>query len=281
MEMDPATPRHYEQPTELLRQLITLAENTGEEHDPIAIYERARAKRESSYLALLEIARKKGRRQERKLIKNYEILTKLGGFRESPKYIFVLLTDLVRRRLLADGRDLVASGQLDRVEQVFDLTFDDLARGMADPSIDLRVVAEENIRYLNKLRRVRNLPHIVDSRGQIFRAPPRPAAAGELAGMPISPGTVRGPAVVLERPDEKSVRPGDILVARATDPGWTPLFVNASGVILEVGGMLQHGALVAREYGKPCIAGIENATSILRDGQLLEMDGANGIVRFV
>jgi pyruvate,water dikinase len=261
--------------------LIDLAKNTGGEHDPIKIHNRAREKRESAYGRLLEVARKKGRRQERKLVRNYEILTKLGGFRESPKYIFVVLTDLVRRRLLADARQLVANGQLDQVEQVFDLTLDDLAQGMANPDLDLRVQAEENTRYLNKLRRVRNLPHIVDSRGRIFRAPPRPAGPGEIAGMPISPGVVRGPAVVLERPDDKPVRPGDILVARATDPGWTPLFVNASGVILEVGGMLQHGALVAREYGKPCIAGIENATTLLRDGQMLEMDGANGIVRFI
>jgi phosphoenolpyruvate synthase/pyruvate phosphate dikinase len=86
---------------------------------------------------------------------------------------------------------------------------------------------------------------------------------------------------VLDEPDEKPVLPGEILVARATDPGWTPLFLNAGGIILEIGGMLQHGALVAREYGKPCIAGIERATLVLNDGQVVEMDGANGIVRFI
>ena len=65
------------------------------------------------------------------------------------------------------------------------------------------------------------------------------------------------------------------------DPGWTPLFLNAGGIILEVGGMLQHGALVAREYGKPCVSGLENATEILKDGQTVEMDGASGIVRLI
>jgi len=120
---------------------------------------------------------------------------------------------------------------------------------------------------------------VVDSRGKIFRAPKREAREGELAGEPISPGVVRGPVKVLHAPDEKPLLPGDVMVTRATDPGWTPLFINASGIILEVGGLLQHGALVAREYGKPCIAGIENVTAILKDGQEIEMDGASGIVR--
>jgi pyruvate,water dikinase len=119
----------------------------------------------------------------------------------------------------------------------------------------------------------------VDSRGKILRPPKKEAVEGELAGEPISTGTVQGKIKVLHRLDEKPVLPGEILVARATDPGWTPLFINASGVILEVGGMLQHGALVAREYGKPCVAGIENATLIFKDGQMVELDGANGIVR--
>lgn len=100
-------------------------------------------------------------------------------------------------------------------------------------------------------------------------------------GEPISPGVIRGTVKVLHTPDEKPVLPGDILVARATDPGWTPLFINAGGVILEVGGLLQHGALVAREYGKPCVAGIEDVTALLRDGQVVEMDGSTGVIQIV
>jgi pyruvate,water dikinase len=71
------------------------------------------------------------------------------------------------------------------------------------------------------------------------------------------------------------------LVTRATDPGWTPLFINAAAVVLEVGGMLQHGALVAREYGKPCVVGIDNIATILKDGQQIEVDGSNGIIKLI
>jgi pyruvate,water dikinase len=77
------------------------------------------------------------------------------------------------------------------------------------------------------------------------------------------------------------VNPGDILVIHAADPGWTPLFIAAGGIVLEVGGMLQHGAIIAREYGKPCIAGIEGVLEKFTDGRMVEVDGASGSVRFL
>ena len=85
--------------------------------------------------------------------------------------------------------------------------------------------------------------------------------------MAVSPGVVTGPVKVLHSPDEKPVNKGDVLVAHTTDPGWTPLFVSAAAVVLEVGGVLQHGAVIAREYGKPCVVGIDGLTTKLRDGQ--------------
>ena len=188
---------------------------------------------------------------------------------------------MFRRRVLAAAQPLLDADRLDSPEQVFDLHMDDFERGMADPALDLRALAEKNTRFPKKLRRFHELPRIIDSRGKILRPPRKEAVEGELVGEPISPGIVRGKVKVLDEPDEKPVLPGEILVARATDPGWTPLFLNAGGIILEIGGMLQHGALVAREYGKPCVAGIERATLVLNDGQVVEMDGANGIVRFI
>ena len=137
----------------------------------------------------------------------------------------------------------------------------------------------------NRVRRVRlklnTMPKIFDSRGRIIRAPVVVTSGNELAGSPISPGSVKGTARVLHSPDEKALNPGDILVARATDPGWTPLFATAAAVVLEVGGVLQHGALVAREYGLPCVAGIHNVTERIKDGSTIEVDGTNGIVRIL
>jgi pyruvate,water dikinase len=279
--MDPAASRFYERPAQFFRQLKTLTENTNPANNPQAIYDRARAERETAYAALLRVAQKKGKRKAKQFAKNYATWIDLGGFRESPKYYLVLITGIFRKWALGVAQTLVDARRLDAPEQVFDLRLDDLDRGLADPTVDLRVLAEENTRFLKRLRQVRELPRVVDSRGKILRPPRREAEEGELVGEPISTGTVQGPVKVLRTPDEKPVLPGEILVARATDPGWTPLFINAGGIILEVGGKLQHGALVAREYGKPCVAGIEDAVETLKDGQMVEVDGLNGIVRLV
>jgi pyruvate,water dikinase len=99
--------------------------------------------------------------------------------------------------------------------------------------------------------------------------------------LPVSSGIVTGPVKVMHDPFEKELKKGEILVAYTTDPGWTPLFINAAAVLLEVGGELQHGALVAREYGKPCIAGIVNVTHELEDGQMVEVNGNSGSVRLL
>jgi phosphohistidine swiveling domain-containing protein len=281
MEMDVAAPRFYEQPVLFFEQLRTMADISPAEHSPQAIFDQARAQREKAYEDLWQVARRKGKRKAKQFEKNYSILVELGGLRERPKYFVSLVTDMFRRRVLAAARPLLDADRLDSPEQVFDLHMDDFERGLADPALDLRALAEKNTRFPKKLRQFHELPCIIDSRGRILRPPRKEAVEGELAGEPISPGIVRGQVKVLDEPDEKPVLPGEILVARATDPGWTPLFLNAGGIILEVGGMLQHGALVAREYGKPCVAGIERATLVLDDGQVVEMDGANGIVRFV
>jgi phosphoenolpyruvate synthase/pyruvate phosphate dikinase len=281
MEMDPAAPRFYEQPARFFEQLRTLAGDVSPEHNPQAIYEQAKAQRDRAYHSLLQIAREKGKRRAKRVEKNYQVWLTLGGYRETPKYYVSLIADLFRRRAFATAQWLMAAGRLDDANQVFDLRIDDLDRALVDPALDLRVRAEENTAYLRKFQHVREFPRIVDSRGKILRGPKKETMEGELVGEPISPGVVRGPVKVLCRPDEKPVLPGDILVTRATDPGWTPLFINASGVVLEVGGTLQHGALVAREYGKPCVSGIEGATNVLKDGQMIELDGTNGVVRWV
>ena len=99
--------------------------------------------------------------------------------------------------------------------------------------------------------------------------------------MAVSAGVVTGPVKVMHNHYSKSVNKGDVLVAYTTDPGWTPLFVNAAAVVLEIGGVLQHGAVIAREYGKPCVVGIDRVTTRLHDGQIVEVDGTAGVVRLL
>ncbi len=145
----------------------------------------------------------------------------------------------------------------------------------------MRSLAQERSALINKIKKSHLVARVIDSRGKIYYPPRKAAADGELSGVPISPGIVQGRVKVLRYASEKKLVPGEILVARATDPGWTPLFINARGIILEIGGALQHGAVVAREYGIPCVSGLDDATNRLKDGQLVEVDGSNGVVRIL
>ena len=162
------------------------------------------------------------------------------------------------------------------------MTFRDLEAAAGDPALDLRRLRKGRLRFAKLLdAHVTEFPQVIDSRGRILRPPPREAKPGELVGMPVSPGAVTGTVKLLRNPREKPIEKGEVLVAYTTDPGWTPLFVNAAAIVLEVGGMLQHGAVIAREYGKPCVVGIDRLMSKLHDGQRVQVDGTTGVVRLL
>ena len=214
-------------------------------------------------------------------MKMYKTWLTLGGYRETPKHYVIQVVDLFRKRALEVADSFVRDGRLDNCSQIFDLTMADINQALADPDVDLRAIATERTALINKIKRSKYVARVLDSRGKIFFPPRKAAKDGELAGVPISSGVVQGRVKVLHSADQKQLLPGEILVTRATDPGWTPLFINAGGVVLEIGGALQHGAVVAREYGLPCVSGITQATEILEDGQLIEVDGSNGIIRLL
>jgi len=280
-ELDMASPRYRDMPLLLLQQVKSIMAVRDSDQNPEAVYERSQQERHEAYEKLSEYAHRKGWLASKEFEKLYRVIETFGGYRETHKYYLIQMIDLLRRRILAEAEKLVAAGRIDEPMQVFNMTIEDLDEALREPSMDLRSRMKKRMAYIEKLRGVKDFPHVIDSRGKILRPPRKPAKEGEFAGEAISAGVVRGIVKVLHTPDEKPVNPGDILVARATDPGWTPLFINAVAIVLEVGGMLQHGSLVAREYGKPCVAGIENITNLLRDGQVVEVDGGNGVIRLI
>jgi pyruvate,water dikinase len=280
-ELDMASPRYRDMPLLLLQQVKSIMAVRDSDQNPEAIYERSQQERHKAYEVLSEFAHRKGWLKSKEFEKLYRVIETFGGYRETHKYYLIQMIDLLRRRILGEAEKLVAAGRMDEPMHVFNLTIEDLDEALREPSMDLRSRMKKRMAYIEKIKNVKDFPHVIDSRGTILRPPRKPAREGEFAGEPISAGVVRGIVKVLHTPDEKPVNPGDILVARATDPGWTPLFINAVAIVLEVGGMLQHGSLVAREYGKPCVAGIENITNLLRDGQVVEVDGGNGVIRVI
>ena len=275
LEMDLANPKYGDDTQLLLSQLATVALGNA---DPLATHAERRHAREAAYA---ELSAELPTRKRRKLARIHRTIEGFENVRELPKHHFAMANMVLRRRLLQSAVRWVGEGRLDRAEQVFEMTLDDFDSAEADHSLDLRVlVAERGAFYRDVKARVRHFPHLIDSRGRILK-PVRDYQAGELRGVAVSPGIVRGPANVLDSPLDKTLLPGDVLVAHTTDPGWTPLFINAAAVLLEVGGELQHGVLVAREYGKPCVAGIVGLMERLEDGQVVEVDGDRGVVRII
>lgn len=274
-EMDLARPRYGEDPRVALRQIAPLVA-ARHRFDPAAAHEAQVRTRRDAYHTL---QRRLGLVRRALLRHVHCVLEHFAGERDTPKHHIAMFLQAVREHALAEGRALTEAGRLDAAEEIFGLTIEDLTAADEDASIDLRRHRAERMRFVERLRRqVRHFPPLIDSRGRIQRPAPSETKGGALHGIAISPGRVGGPVKVLVTPDEKPVDEGDILVAYTTDPGWTPLFVNAAAIVLEVGGTLQHGAVVAREYGKPCVAGIAGITQRLTDGEWVEVDGTSGVV---
>jgi rifampicin phosphotransferase len=192
---------------------------------------------------------------------------------------------VLRRWLLELGGRLTATGLLVDREDVFFLRLDELAETLR-PDCDReelhRRVAVRRREY-QAHQAVTPLPIVMgrfDSR-QAQATPSTAESATILAGVAVNPGVVVGPARVILRAGEDHVRPGEILVAPFTDPGWTPYFLNAAAIVMDVGGILSHGSVVAREFGIPAVVNVGHATQLIRTGQVLEVDGAKGTVRIL
>ncbi|MEV0378832.1 PEP/pyruvate-binding domain-containing protein [Nonomuraea sp. NPDC050643] len=198
----------------------------------------------------------------------------LIGVRELPKFIIVRVFAELRAQLLDVGRELAGRGLLAAAEDVFFVTLAEAKAGR-----DLReTVARRRELHERELRR-RHLPRVLLSDG----TEPEAVASGEVAegaltGSPASPGQVTGVARVVLDPVGARLEPGEILVCPSTDPGWTPLFLTAGGLVMEMGGPNSHGAVVAREYGIPAVVGVPHATDRIVTGQIVTVDGTTGAV---
>ncbi len=276
LEMDLLQPKYADDPMVVLRQVAVIVKG-DQSFDPREHHQRLQENRECAFQELMGLL---PARKQTKLAKAYRSICDFEHSREIPKDHIVSIQHHLRKYLLRQAEDWVASGRLEAADDVFDLKVEEVLLAQNDQSFDLRSVLAGRDPYVARAKRVRHFPHAIDSRGRILRPETR-HEPGQLSGSPVSSGIATGPVKVMHDPFEKEVLQGDILVAYTTDPGWTPLFINAAAVLLEVGGELQHGALVAREYGKPCVAGIIGVTSQLVDGQVVEVNGDSGQVRIL
>ncbi|MEV4947381.1 rifamycin-inactivating phosphotransferase [Streptomyces sp. NPDC053755] len=203
------------------------------------------------------------------------------GYREYPKYAIVCRTFLYKRALLEEAERLVQAGVLADREDAFYLTFQEFDEVVRSRQVDERLIRQrkEDFRSYHAL----TPPRVLTSDGEAINGAYRrdDAPAGALIGLPVSTGTVEGRARVVLDMAEAELEAGDILVTTFTDPSWSPLFVGISGLVTEVGGLMTHGAVIAREYGLPAVVGVEQATRLIRDGQRIRVHGADGYVEIL
>ncbi len=204
------------------------------------------------------------------------------GLREHPKFLLVRLLGTLRSVVLTAGETLVARGQLTRRDEVFHLGFDELLQALEQPGLDLRTQAAERSAGLAR-DRSRRPPFVLSSEGETPTLAPtqQDLPPGALPGTAASGGVVEGRARLVRDPEHETLQAGEILVASFTDPGWTPLFVHAAGVVTEVGGLMTHGAVVAREYGIPAVVSVAGALDKIADGQRIRVDGTRGFVQIL
>jgi pyruvate,water dikinase len=184
-----------------------------------------------------------------------------------------------RARLLEVGAALVAQGRLAAADDVFFLDLPELRAAVVGGDDVRPRVRARRASYQRELGR-RHLPRVLLSDGTEPEVSPAVGAGGDLVGTAASAGTITARARVVMDPTGARLEPGEILVAPSTDPGWTPLFLTAAGLVMEMGGAMSHGAVVAREYGIPAVVGVSHATERITTGHWITIDGAAGTVTF-
>jgi pyruvate,water dikinase len=211
--------------------------------------------------------------------------------RENVKSEAVRWLASIRRGLLVLGDRLAEQGAFDEPDDVFFLTHEEIKQAVAGSSIaQLRAAVESRRDEYERWSKL-NPPSVVvgewdESAAADSGTGSAPAVASAhgrvLRGISVSAGVVRGPARVFRSVDtDETVLAGEILVAPFTDPGWTPYFVPAAGIVMDMGGMLSHGSIIAREYGMPAVVNVGSATKHIVTGQIIEVDGDRGEVRLI
>lgn len=277
-EIDIGVPRWSEDQTHVLGMLANYLRLDDLSHAPDAVFARGAEAADAAVSATVGRVRARSRLRAVAVGFALDRMRRLAGLREEHKDFLIRIFAHVRALLTAVGTDLAGHGLLDRADDVF---FLDLAEARAAlGGADLReTVAARRAEYDRELRR-RRIPRVLLSDGTEPEAVAVPTGVeGALVGTAASAGTATAPARVVLDPVGARLEPGEILVAPSTDPGWTPLFLTAGGLVMEMGGPNSHGAVVAREYGIPAVVGVADATTRISTGQEVTVDGAAGTVR--
>ncbi|MCC5830822.1 MAG: hypothetical protein JJU36_15355 [Phycisphaeraceae bacterium] len=277
-EIDPGVPRWSEDPDYVLN-LLTGYVQSSDDVDQEEEFNRRRAEARAASADLIARVREtKGRLQARIFAWQLSCYRALAGLREQPKFEGTRMIAIARQVFMAAGKELVEWGILDAADDVFFLNLEDLKAAGEGRAGDLRAKAaearDEHEREMNR----RAVPRWMTSDGEAIFGVQAEEAPGVLAGIAVSAGTHEGRVRVVLNPSASGLEAGEVMVCRGTDPAWTPLFLKAGALVMETGGAVSHGSIVAREYGLPAVAGVQDATDRLKNGQRVRVDGQSGQV---
>jgi rifampicin phosphotransferase len=280
-EIDMARDRWIEDPEPLAKAIMAIAKTSDEGIHRKEYKETIEEAKKAAKDFIKEVEEKHGKAKGRVAARIVRVLRNYLPIREHPKYLIMKLILIFKKAFLEEARMLVQKGHLKVEKDIFYVNFWELYNAVQNNEslIELVEHRKEEYKHYRKL----NPPRVITSEGEEIKVGYKREnmPKGALVGMPVSSGVVEGIAKVVMNPSKTSVDKGEILVAPFTDPGWTPLFINASGLIMEVGGLLTHGTVVAREYGIPAVVGITDATKTIKTGQKIRVDGNAGFVMII
>lgn len=203
------------------------------------------------------------------------------GYREYPKYGMVSRYFVYKQALLEEAERLVQAQVLRENEDIFYLSLQELHDVVRTNHVDDQLIRRRKDAF--RSYQALTPPRVLTSDGEVIAGTYRrdDVPSGALVGLAVSAGTIEGRARVIVDMAEADLEPGDILVTAYTDPSWSPLFVTITGLVTEVGGLMTHGAVIAREYGLPAVVGVEHATRLIRGGQRIRVHGTEGYVEIL
>lgn len=210
-----------------------------------------------------------------------DAIRNFSGYREYPKYSIVSRYFVYKQALMKEADLLVRAGLIPEAEDIYYLSFDELREAMQTRHFDEQLICKRKEEF--KIYEQLNPPRMITSEGEIITGKylREDLPEGAIAGLAVSSGVVEGRARVIPDLAAADLEEGDILVTVFTDPSWTPLFVSIKGLVTEVGGIMTHGAVIAREYGLPAVVSVENATGLIKDGQRIRVNGTDGYVEII
>jgi len=281
-EIDITKPRWSEKPTALV-PLILRNIRQFEPGESRRRFERGLQEARGKERELLERLKSlpDGEHKASETKRRIDLIRNFSGYREYPKYAMINRYFVYKQALLKEAGRLVREGVTQEVEDIYYLTFEELREAVRTGKADERVIHSRKEEY--KLYEKLTPPRVITSDGEMFTGKYRREhlPPGAMAGLPVSSGVVEGRARVIFNMETANLEEGDILVTPFTDPSWTPLFVSVKGLVTEVGGLMTHGAVIAREYGLPAVVGVEQATKRIRDGQRIRVNGTEGYVEIL